>query len=54
MMRLDAKVEKACLSPKSIDFRKSIDGLAVLVEMGTQVSGAIRCCSSSSTGHATG
>ena len=33
MMCPDAKVEKVYLYPKSIDFRKSIDGLAALVEL---------------------
>ena len=33
MMRPDAKVEKVYLYPKSVDFRKSIDGLAALVEL---------------------
>ncbi|MCO7524362.1 IS66 family insertion sequence element accessory protein TnpB [Pseudomonas asiatica] len=33
MMRPDAKVEKAYLYPKPVDFRKSIDGLAALVEL---------------------
>ena len=32
MMRPDAKVEKVYLYPKPMDFRKSIDGLAALVE----------------------
>ncbi|MGE6565641.1 IS66 family insertion sequence element accessory protein TnpB [Pseudomonas hunanensis] len=32
MMRPDAKVEKVYLHPKPVDFRKSIDGLATLVE----------------------
>ncbi|MCQ9390929.1 IS66 family insertion sequence element accessory protein TnpB [Pseudomonas viridiflava] len=33
MMRPDAKVEKVYLYPKPVDFRKSIDGLAALVEL---------------------
>ena len=33
MMRPDAKVEKVYLYPKPVDFRKSIDGLAALVEI---------------------
>ncbi|UZM16327.1 IS66 family insertion sequence element accessory protein TnpB [Pseudomonas kielensis] len=33
MMRPDAKVEKVYLYPKAVDFRKSIDGLAALVEL---------------------
>ncbi len=32
MMRPDAKVEKVYLYPKPVDFRKSIDRLAALVE----------------------
>ncbi|WP_409565555.1 IS66 family insertion sequence element accessory protein TnpB [Pseudomonas protegens] len=32
-MRPDAKVEKVYLYPKPVDFRKSIDGLAALVEL---------------------
>ncbi|AHG42581.1 transposase IS66 [Pseudomonas syringae CC1557] len=32
MMRPHAKVEKVYLYPKPVDFRKSIDGLAALVE----------------------
>ncbi|EGH69567.1 IS66 family insertion sequence element accessory protein TnpB [Pseudomonas syringae] len=37
MMRPDAKVEKVYLYPKPVDFRKSIDGLAVLVELDIRV-----------------
>ncbi|KWS12582.1 IS66 family insertion sequence element accessory protein TnpB [Pseudomonas syringae] len=37
MMRPDAKVEKVYLYPKLVDFRKSIDGLAVLVELDIRV-----------------
>lgn len=33
MMRPDAKVEKVLLYPNPVDFRKSIDGLAALVEL---------------------
>ncbi|WP_239646784.1 IS66 family insertion sequence element accessory protein TnpB, partial [Pseudomonas syringae] len=33
MMRPDTKVEKVYLYPKPVDFRKSIDGLAALVEL---------------------
>ncbi|WP_439857410.1 hypothetical protein [Pseudomonas syringae] len=33
MMRPDAKVQKVYLYPKPVDFRKSIDGLAALVEL---------------------
>ncbi|WP_260524819.1 IS66 family insertion sequence element accessory protein TnpB [Pseudomonas sp. MWU16-30317] len=32
-MRPGAKVEKVYLYPKPVDFRKSIDGLATLVEL---------------------
>ena len=37
MMRPDAKVEKVYLYPKPVDFRKSIDGLAALVELDVKV-----------------
>ncbi|WP_342029173.1 IS66 family insertion sequence element accessory protein TnpB, partial [Azotobacter beijerinckii] len=37
MMRPDAKVERVYLYPKPVDFRKSIDGLAALVELDIQV-----------------
>ena len=37
MMRPDAKVEKVYLCPKPVDFRKSIDGLAALVELDIKV-----------------
>jgi len=37
MMRPDAKVEKVYLYPKLVDFRKSIDGLAALVELDIRV-----------------
>ncbi|WP_230853167.1 IS66 family insertion sequence element accessory protein TnpB, partial [Pseudomonas fluorescens] len=37
MMRPDAKVEKVYLYPKPVDFRKSIDGLAALVELDFKV-----------------
>ena len=37
MMRPDAKVEKDYLYPKPVDFRKSIDGLAALVELDIKV-----------------
>lgn len=37
MMRPDAKVEKVYLYPKPEDFRKSIDGLAALVELDIKV-----------------
>jgi hypothetical protein len=36
-MHPDAKVEKVYLYPKSVDFRKSIDGLAALVELDIKV-----------------
>ena len=37
MMRPDAKVENVYLFPKPVDFRKSIDGLAALVELDIKV-----------------
>lgn len=37
MMRPDAKVEKVYLYPKPVDFRKSIDGLAALMELDIKV-----------------
>ncbi|WP_231656007.1 IS66 family insertion sequence element accessory protein TnpB [Pseudomonas californiensis] len=37
MMRPDAKVEKVYPYPKPVDFRKSIDGLAALVELDIKV-----------------
>ena len=37
MMRPDAKVEKVYLYPKPVDFRKSMDGLAALVELDIKV-----------------
>ncbi len=37
MMRSNAKVEKVYLYPKPVDFRKSIDGLAALVELDIKV-----------------
>ncbi|MDU8432645.1 hypothetical protein [Pseudomonas syringae] len=37
MMRPDAKVEKVYQYPEHIDFRKSIDGLAALVELDIKV-----------------
>ncbi|WP_150788019.1 IS66 family insertion sequence element accessory protein TnpB, partial [Pseudomonas fluorescens] len=37
MVRPDAKVEKVYLYPKPVDFRKSIDGLAALVELDIKV-----------------
>jgi hypothetical protein len=37
MVRPDAKIEKVYSYPKPVDFRKSIDGLAVLVEWDIKV-----------------
>lgn len=37
MMHPDAKVEKVYIYPKPVDFRKSIDGLAALVELDIKV-----------------
>lgn len=37
MMHPDAKVQAVYLYPKSVDFRKSIDGLAALVELDIKV-----------------
>ena len=37
MMRPNAKVSKVYLYPKPVDFRKSIDGLAALVELHIKV-----------------
>ncbi|MNO60535.1 IS66 Orf2 like protein [compost metagenome] len=37
MMRPDAEVQKVYLYPKPVDFRKSIDGLAALVELDIKV-----------------
>ncbi|MCL6306989.1 IS66 family insertion sequence element accessory protein TnpB [Pseudomonas syringae] len=37
MMRPDTKVEKVYLYPKPVDFQKSIDGLAALVELDIKV-----------------
>lgn len=37
MMRPNASVEKVYLYPKPVDFRKSIDGLAALVELDINV-----------------
>ncbi len=54
MMRPDAKVEKVYLYPKPVDFRKSIDGLAALVELDIKVAVcSTRCFSFSSTSRAT-
>ena len=41
MMRPDTKVENVYLFPKSVNFRKSVDGLATLVELGYK-SGGVR------------
>ena len=37
MMRPNAKVKKVYLYPKPVDFRKSIDGLAALVQLDIKV-----------------
>ena len=37
MMRPDAQVQKVYLYPKPVDFRKSINGLAALVELDIKV-----------------
>jgi len=37
MMRPNAEVEKVYLYPKPVDFRKSIDGLATLVELDIKI-----------------
>ncbi|RON06738.1 transposase [Pseudomonas brassicacearum] len=42
MMRPDAKVEKAYLYPKPVDFRKSLDSLAALVELDIKVAVFVR------------
>ena len=39
MMRPNAKVEKVYLYPKPVNFRKSIDGLAALLEL--DIKGAV-------------
>lgn len=39
MMCPKTSVEKVCLYPKPVDFRKSIYGMAVLVELGVKVAG---------------
>jgi transposase len=43
MMRPDVKVEKVYLHPKPVDFRKSIGGLAALVELYIKVAVFDRC-----------
>lgn len=53
MMRPDAKVEKVYIYPKPVDFRKSIYGLAALVELDIKWRCSTPCFSSSSTNHAT-
>ena len=53
MMRPDAKVEKVYLYPKPVDFRKSIDGLAALVELDIKLPYSTRYFSFSSTSRAT-
>ncbi|MNE52509.1 IS66 Orf2 like protein [compost metagenome] len=53
MMRPDAKVEKVYLYPKPVDFRKSIDGLAALVELDIKVAVFAPCFSCFSTSRAT-
>ncbi len=49
MMRPDVKVESLSVPvPKPVDFRKSFDGLAALVELDIKVAAcSTRCCSSS-------
>ncbi|MDZ5434236.1 IS66 family insertion sequence element accessory protein TnpB [Pseudomonas fluorescens] len=46
MMRPGAKVEKVYLYPKPVDFRKSIDGLATLVELDIKLLCLTPCFSS--------
>ncbi|MFJ2540739.1 IS66 family insertion sequence element accessory protein TnpB [Pseudomonas sp. NPDC087614] len=41
-MRPDAKVEKVYLYPKPVDLRKSIDGLAALVERNRSINPTYR------------
>jgi len=36
-VRSDVKVEKVYLSPKPVDFRKSIDGVVALVELDIKI-----------------
>ncbi|MEB2515717.1 hypothetical protein SOP85_09735 [Pseudomonas sp. YuFO20] len=43
MMRPDAKVEKVYLYSKPVDFRKSIDDVAALVELDIKVRCLTRC-----------
>lgn len=49
MMCPDAKVEKVFLYPKPVDFRKSIDGLAALVELDIKGRWSTPCSSCFST-----
>lgn len=42
MMRPDAKVEKAYLYPKPVHLRKSVDDLAVLVELDIKIHWSFR------------
>ncbi len=53
MMRPDAKVEKVYLYPKPVDFRKSIEGLAALVDWISRLPCSTRYFSFSSTSRAT-
>ncbi|AKA86411.1 hypothetical protein [Pseudomonas synxantha] len=53
MMRPDAQVEKVCLYPKPVDFRKTINVLAALVELDIKVAVFDPVLSSSSTSHTT-
>ena len=68
MMRPNASVEKVYLYPKPVDFRKSIDGLAALVELDIKVAvfdpvlfvflnrhrNRVKCCTGSATASAFG
>ncbi len=53
MMRPDANVEKMYLYPKPVDVRKSIDGLAALVELDIRWRSSTPCILCSSTSLAT-
>lgn len=44
MMRPDAKVEKVYFYPNPMDFLKSIDGLAALVELGISTKKTLTSC----------
>lgn len=46
MMRPNTSVEKVYLYPKPVDFRKSIDGLAALMELNIKVAVFDLVCSS--------